>query len=166
MNINHCPTCGALTKKLQGNKYVCLNCEKEHYVNPKACVGAILYTDKHHVLMARRANAPHMGSLDTLGGFVDIDENFEEALLRELKEEAGLNPEDLSELSYVGSTYDMYIWQDDQIPIVSIFYAAQIRPGITVNADDDVDSLEIHKLKDLPLNEIGFEGVRRIFAEL
>lgn len=166
MNINHCPTCGALTKQIQGNKYKCLNCEKEHYVNPKVCVGAILFTDKHHVLMARRANDPHKGTLDCLGGFVDMDESLEQAMLRELKEEAGLEPDDLIDLQYVGSGYDMYPWEDDQIPVVSAFFATHIRPGVTVNADDDVDSLEVYKLKDLPLDEIAFESVRRIYSEL
>lgn len=166
MNIKHCPTCGAETKQVADNKYVCIDCEKDHYVNPRPCVGAILFTDKHHILMARRAGEPHKGMLDCLGGFVDVGESFEQAFYRELEEEAGIKPDDLEDIQYAGSTYDMYPWQNDQIPLLCVFFSARLRPGVTVTADDDVSELIVYKLNELPLDQIAFEGVRQAFSDL
>lgn len=49
-----------------------------------------LFDQDGRYTLARRAYGPHEGSLDRIGGFVDIGENFEGALYRELEEEVGL----------------------------------------------------------------------------
>ncbi len=147
-------------------KFACTNCEREHYVNPKACIGAILFIDKHRVVLARRARDPHKGMLDCLGGFVDVGENFEQAFYRELQEEAGLTPDDIIDVMYTGSAYDLYPWQGEDIPLVSVFFSARLKPGVTLNPDDDVDELVIYKLKDLPLEEIAFASVQQIYSDL
>ena len=58
------------------------------------CVEAIVINEKNQLLLVKRA--PHLlnGSKYGIpGGFMDRDENTEQAVLRELKEETGYEPE-------------------------------------------------------------------------
>lgn len=53
-------------------------------------VGSIVLNEKNEVLLVKRASNLTRGSKHTIpGGFLDRDENLEEAALRELKEETG-----------------------------------------------------------------------------
>jgi ADP-ribose pyrophosphatase YjhB (NUDIX family) len=54
------------------------------------------------VLLVERAQEPGLGSWDIPGGYLDWDETLEEAAIRELKEETGLNL-DLSDIEYLGN---------------------------------------------------------------
>lgn len=57
-------------------------------------VGAIVVNEKKQVLLVKRAPDMHNGGKFTIpGGFLDRDENTQEATLRELKEETGYDGE-------------------------------------------------------------------------
>jgi 8-oxo-dGTP diphosphatase len=59
------------------------------YPGPSLAVDAV-WTRRGRVLLVRRGRPPFRGELALPGGFVEIGETVEQAVLRELKEETGL----------------------------------------------------------------------------
>lgn len=58
---------------------------------PKVCVDAIIDMGAGMIVMVERAHEPQGWALP--GGFVEVGESIEEAVLREIKEETGLDVE-------------------------------------------------------------------------
>ena len=89
--FKYCPACGSSGFEEQDEKSKrCKRCGFEYYLNPSAAVAAFILNSRGQLLTLRRSKAPAKGTLDLPGGFVDIGENINEALMREVKEETGL----------------------------------------------------------------------------
>ena len=86
-----CPVCGS-NKFIENNNQSkrCETCGFIDYINPKAAVVAVITNTKGDILVCRRAKDPAKGTLDMPGGFTDLNETAEEAVIREVKEETGL----------------------------------------------------------------------------
>jgi 8-oxo-dGTP diphosphatase len=92
---NHCPTCGdALTPDNDGQEVRphCRRCNRFYYSNPipAACC---FVTRGDELLMVQRSVEPCKGEWSLPGGFIELGETSEEAVLRELEEETGLRGE-------------------------------------------------------------------------
>ena len=101
--------------------------------------------DELHALLVRRGGEPYAGRLALPGGFVDIDENLEDAAYRELGEEAGVGRDDviLEQLAAYGDP-----GRDPRFRVVTvawlalganlplaISYAVRVDAGAVVTAD-------------------------------
>lgn len=91
--FRHCPYCGSTLKghPPPGDprpRLACSSCEAVIYQNPKPVVAAVIEKDGK-VLLARRAAGLRAGKWDLPGGFIELDETAEEALVREVREEVG-----------------------------------------------------------------------------
>jgi NAD+ diphosphatase len=95
----HCPRCGTLTERIVGEwGKRCPRCGYDHYPHLHPAV-IVLVRDGDRVLLARKAGwAPNRYAL--VAGFVDNGECLEGAVQREVKEEVGVDVEDIR---YVGS---------------------------------------------------------------
>ncbi len=95
----HCPRCGAETERIAGEwGKRCPKCRLEHYPHLYPAV-IVLVHDGDRVLLARKAGwAP--GRYGLVAGFVDNGESLESAVRREVKEEVGVEVDDIQ---YVGS---------------------------------------------------------------
>ena len=95
----HCPRCGGGTERIGGEwGKRCPRCAYEHYPHLHPAV-IVLVRDGDRCLLARKAGwAP--GRYALVAGFVDNGESLESAVRREVKEEVGV---DVDEIRYVGS---------------------------------------------------------------
>ena len=67
-----------------------LTSEREYPASPMVGVGAVVFAAEC-VLLVRRAKAPLAGEWSLPGGAVELGETLEEAIVREVAEETGLN---------------------------------------------------------------------------
>ena len=90
-DFNMCPMCGS--KKIENHdniKWVCPDCGFDLYCNVASAVGVIIYDDENNVLFEVRAKEPSKGKIVIPGGFIDFDERAEDAIVRECREEIGV----------------------------------------------------------------------------
>ncbi|GIG86305.1 NUDIX domain-containing protein [Plantactinospora endophytica] len=89
---SHCSYCGAAYPASDWPR-VCAGCGRTTWRNPSPVAVAILpvlTADGIGVVVQRRDIEPGRGLLALPGGFIDHDEDWRDALVRELREETGL----------------------------------------------------------------------------
>jgi NAD+ diphosphatase len=94
MKFNFCPTCKSDLALGKENYIACINeeCSFVHYENPTPVVAAVIEYKDGNVLLAHNAAwPPKIFALVT--GFLEKHEHPEIAVLREVKEEVGLDAE-------------------------------------------------------------------------
>lgn len=95
----HCSACGGSMSYLTGEwGRECQSCQRQHYPHIHPCI-IVLITRGDEVLLARAAHwVP--GRYGLVAGFVEPGECLEETVVREVKEETGL---EIKNIRYVGS---------------------------------------------------------------
>jgi NAD+ diphosphatase len=95
----HCPRCGVATERIPGEwGKRCPACRYEHFPHLHPAV-IVLVRDGNRCLLTRKAGWTP-GRYGLVAGFVDNGESLEGAARREVKEEVGV---DVDDLAYVGS---------------------------------------------------------------
>jgi len=90
----HCARCGARTEIIRGGwSRRCPVCEAEHYPRVDPVVMMLVEHDGR-VLLGRQPHYPP-GRYSALAGFLEVGETIEEAVRRELREEAGVEVENI-----------------------------------------------------------------------
>jgi len=120
-----CPRCGALTKMMDaGYRRLCANCNAEHFprVDP---VVTMLATHADACLVGRGKQFPP-GMFSALAGFVEPGETIEEAVRRELMEEASVK---VGEVTY----YSTQPWPFPSSLMIGCFAKAE---GRDIKADE------------------------------
>ena len=84
-----CPRCSAELTHHE-SRVECSVCGFVRYANPVPAVAALIVDDAGRLLLGRRAFEPDVGLWDTIGGFLDENEDAVAALHREVLEETGL----------------------------------------------------------------------------
>jgi NAD+ diphosphatase len=85
-----CGACGgACTPRSAGNAMVCTACQAQHFPRTDPAV-IMLVVRGEHCLLGHSHRFPNTRMYSTLAGFVEPGESFEEAVRREVKEEAGI----------------------------------------------------------------------------
>lgn len=88
----YCAACGGPLAPFDDLGVERLRCANGHvaYENSKPCVGAVVRRGDR-VLLSRRAHEPHVGLWDLPGGFLESGEHPEAGVVREVREETGLD---------------------------------------------------------------------------
>lgn len=98
------------------------------------------------VLLIRRKHAPFAGMWAIPGGFVDMDEDLEDAARRELQEETGVTTGPLEQLRAYGKP-----GRDPRGRTISVVYLAQVEAArLHAEAADDAAEVGWHPLQQLP----------------
>jgi 8-oxo-dGTP diphosphatase len=93
MLIEYCPRCGhALEERETFGRLrpVCPGCGHVVFRGPKVAAGALIVRDGA-ILLNQRDIDPGLGKWGLPAGYVDLGERVEEAAIREVKEETGLD---------------------------------------------------------------------------
>lgn len=92
--ILFCTVCGndLMAKIIEGRtRAYCPACGWIAYENPLPCAAAFVKNEHEKILLVKRGVEPGKGKWALPSGFIELDETPEEACLRELKEETGLD---------------------------------------------------------------------------
>jgi len=88
---------------------------------------AVITDDKHQVLIARRpTHTTHAGMWEFPGGKLEINESPTSALIREVKEEVGL---DVKRYEYLGEVHHAYTHQQVSLQVYHVYqFEGEARP--------------------------------------
>lgn len=165
-SFRFCPRCGKSLNValLHGRqRQVCSACGFVLYHNQRVTTAAVIVRD-NTMLFSKRRDNPYAGMLDLPGGFVEPDEHPEMGLLRELREELGVEGKVGRLLGAFGP--DPYEFDGVIGYNISLHYQVDIADQTPVAADD-VASLSWWSLTALPqTEEIAFPSHRQCVAAI
>ena len=118
------------------------------YKTPKLTVDGVILND-NKILLIKRDIEPFKGRWALPGGFVEYNEKVEDAIIREIKEETGVNAE-IKELIGVYSDPK----RDPRGHTITIVFLLEIINGEIKGGDDACDA-NFFDLKQLP--ELSFD---------
>jgi NADH pyrophosphatase NudC (nudix superfamily) len=160
----YCPRCGAgLDREAAGveRHLRCPACGFVKYDNPLPATIGVVVRDRR-VLLVRRAQEPHAGHWNTVGGFVSASESAEQAMRREAREEIGVDVVIERSLGSWSSVYG-----DTGLPTLGIGFLcrladphAEIRLSLEISAYEWFDAAE---LPELPFSDVS--GAVRAWAQ-
>ena len=158
-----CPVCGS--KHFVVNNFKskrCQDCGFTYYANPCSATAAFIINDNDEMLVVRRAKEPAKGTLDLPGGFVDMYETVEEGMRREIKEETGLDVQDIRYLFSSPNVYEysgMGVHTLDMDFLVHVHGNPEALKASILAADDAAEALWIPVSKINP-DEFGLTSIR------
>jgi ADP-ribose pyrophosphatase YjhB (NUDIX family) len=156
-----CPRCAAELTHL-GSRVECPACGFVRWANPLPAVAALVVDAEGRLLLGRRAFEPDAGMWDTIGGFLEEDEDVVACLRREVREETGL---EVIVGDFVGAFSDSY-GDDEDAPIaLNLVFEARMVRG-EPKAADDVSELAWFSRDALPADdELAFRWMRIALRE-
>lgn len=157
--FKYCPKCGS--DNFVDNNFKSKRCETcgfIYYFNPSSATVAVIINESNEIMVATRAHEPAKGTYDLPGGFVDMDETAEEAVIRELKEETGLQ---VLSVRYLFSIPNLYVYSGFEIETTDLFFLCNVENNIQFAAHDDVAELKFLPISDLNPSLFGLRSVKQ-----
>jgi NAD+ diphosphatase len=157
-----CPKCGSpgftpdTVKSLK-----CGSCGFRYFINMSASVAAVIRNNKSEVLFTVRKHDPAAGMLDLPGGFVDLGETAEEAILREIKEELNLK---INKMEFVGTFTNKYIYGEIEYQTLDLVFNCFVESFHDIKVADDVSGYIFRDTKTVLPAEIGLASIKEILV--
>jgi ADP-ribose pyrophosphatase YjhB (NUDIX family) len=151
-----CSACGGPVVEA-GGRFDCGRCGRRHFLNSKPCAGGLVVHDGR-LLLVRRAFEPFKGWWDVPGGFLEAGELPVDGVVRELREETGLEVRP-------GGLFGIYMdrYGPDGDATMSLYYECEVIGGAE-RAGDDAAELGWFPPDALP-EGIAFENGRQVIAD-
>lgn len=170
-NVNHplrlfrfCPCCGSPDFAINNGKSKrCKKCGFVYYFNPSASTVAVILNEKDELLVVRRAKEPAKGTLDLPGGFSDCHETSEQGVVREVKEETGLDVEDLE---FLFSLPNIYPYCGFEVHTIDMFYLCRVKSTETAAAADDAAEIMWMPWDEIQPQAFGLGSIRKGVEQL
>jgi 8-oxo-dGTP diphosphatase len=119
------------------------------YPMPAVTVDAVVYRKtglSDEILLIKRLNEPFKGQWALPGGFIEIDEELDDAVTRELQEETGIIHDSLKQLFTVGT-----VGRDPRYRTISVIYFGWYDDNkMQARAGDDASDVQWFDLNKLP----------------
>jgi 8-oxo-dGTP diphosphatase len=147
MKFRYCYHCGqpTTTRRIEGRtRSYCENCQVILYENPIPSVAIVAVNREHKILLVRRSVEPGIGEWCLPGGFIEIGETPEQAIIRELQEEVGIS---LTQLSFLGVGSHLNGYYGD---VIIIGFSAFIKNQVAIIPGDDVSEAAFFELDKRP----------------
>lgn len=159
MEMNFCRRCGTSLTNVENHIY---KCENGHtiFANSSPTVGVFFVTPDNEVILSVRGIEPHKGMLDSFGGFLDGQETFEDAAVRELREELSLEPNEYEPLKYLASGIGNYPYQRETLPVLSALFWTRLLTDKPLKPSDDVAAIRTVPLHEVNMDELHDEDIR------
>lgn len=117
------------------------------------------------VLLVRRGNEPFKGSWALPGGFLNEDETLQEAALRELREETGIEPLYTEELCSCSGVH-----RDPRDRVLSVVFYSFVRQAEPTAGDDAVEAqwFNVYELPELAFDhaEVMDKAIKRLRVDM
>ena len=156
--FKYCPKCGSeLFEEHNAKSKHCSNCGFNYYQNPSSATAAFILNSKDELLVVKRGKEPAKDTLDLPGGFVDNDESGEQGIVREIKEETGL---DIKEAKYLFSIPNIYRYSGMDIHTLDMFYLCHADEDAEIHAADDAASCSWIPLRQVYVERFGLRSIR------
>ncbi len=136
----YCGVCGSKTSQHEQQRaLLCANCGEQYFprINPCAIV---LVTKGREILLARSARFK-TGFYSCLAGFIEVGESAEDTVLREVKEESGV---EVDNIRYVKSQSWPFPSQ------LMLGFHADYKSGDIVPEPGEIEEADFYDIDDLP----------------
>lgn len=153
---HYCPDCGcelAVKEVDQKPRAFCANCGFIQYRNPFPAV-SVLAMDKDRVLLVKRAAEPLEGKWALPSGYIEYNEDFVSAGIREVRDETGLEVK-LSHILHVESGFVA-----PEFHFLTVYLLGAVTGG-ELRSSDDSASAQWFPAKG-PLPEMAFDSDVRL----
>lgn len=162
--LKYCPFCGSPNFIWDGIKaHHCEDCKQRLYTNEAGAVIALIENDKNEILCTIRKFDPAKGKLDLPGGFIDIGETAEHAVVREIKEELNL---DIEHIQFYCTFPNTYTFKNLTYFTIDIVFRCTVKKLDTLHVGDDVANYVFKNPHEISLDEIGLNSVKQLIQTI
>lgn len=160
-----CPRCGSPRPSANAGRtpLECPACGLVFHFNPTVAAAALLFDVDGRLLLIRRAKDPAAGKLGAPGGFIDFGESAEEGLRREVREEVGI---EIEQVRFLESFPNVYPYREVTYPVVDLYFTATTATPDAARPLDGVAGIEWRRPTDVRDDEIAFPSMRRAIAKV
>ena len=158
--FKYCPYCQTELEEKTLDRFVrkfCPNCGFVHYRNPFPAVSILIIEDGKVVLGKRKGNTG-IGKWSIPSGYIEYEEDFLTAAIREAKEETGLEVV-IKSILHISSDF-----LSPDFHFLGIYVLAEVVAG-ELEDGDDLESIAWFPLSG-PLPEMAFEQDEEIIREI